>query len=327
MIYLYFAAFIVAFAVLFMSASYFVDGASSIAKILNVPKLVIGVVLVGLGTTAPEFGVTLYAAIMGKGEIAIGNAIGSVICDDGVALALAAIVAPAVIFVNCRILKLMGLFLISIDVLAYVLARNGRLGRIEGFCLVLILCVYYVFIIRSQRRNRSCQDEEGSDPTSSERVPEKLDKTSLSRPVKLFLFGLVGVASMSYVVVQSAVKIAEHFEISEIIIGSTIVAIGTSLPEISTCITAALKGEGGIAVGDIIGADILNILWIIGVASLVKPIEVDLNVINFSFPFMILIVAVMLVSIRIGCRLTKFKGIILLALYGIYLYLVFRLFI
>ncbi len=327
MIYLYFAAFVVAFAVLFKSASYFVDGASSIAKILNVPKLVIGVVLVGLGTTAPEFGVTLYAAILGKGEIAIGNAIGSVICDDGVALALAAIVAPAVIFVNCRILKLMGLFLISIDVLAYVLARNGRLGRIEGFSLVLILCVYYVFVIRSQRQNRSRQDKEGSNSTSSEQVPEKLDKKSLSRPVRLFLFGLVGVASMSYVVVQSAIRIAAHFEISEIIIGSTIVAIGTSLPEISTCITAALKGEGEIAVGDIIGADILNILWIIGVSSLVKPIEVDLNVINFSFPFMILIVAVMLVSLCIGCRLTKFKGIILLALYGIYLFLVFKLFI
>jgi cation:H+ antiporter len=104
------------------------------------------------------------------------------------------------------------------------------------------------------------------------------------------------------------------------------VAIGTSLPEISTCITAALKGEGEIAVGDIIGADILNILWIIGVASLVKPIEVDPDIINFSFPFMILIVAVMLLSMIIGCRLTKFKGIILLALYGAYIFLILQIF-
>jgi cation:H+ antiporter len=318
MIYLYFAAFVVAFAILFKSASFFVDGASSIARILNVPKLMIGIILVGLGTTAPEFGVTLYAAIMGKGEIAIGNAIGSVICDDGVALALAAIVAPAVILVNCRILKVMGLFLVFIDVLAYVLARNGRLGRIEGLGLVLILCLYYVFIIRDQRRNRS---------RSPEGVSEQLDNKSLKRPIKLFLLGLVGVAAMSVVVVESAVYIARFFEVSEIIIGSTIVAIGTSLPEISTCITAALKGEGEIAVGDIIGADILNILWIIGVASLVKPIEVDLDVINFSFPYMILIVAVMLLCLRIGCRLTKFKGIILLALYGFYIFLILYIFI
>jgi len=327
MIYLYFAAFIVAFAIMFKSASYFVDGASSIARILNVPKLLIGIVLVGLGTTAPEFGVTLIAAIRGKGGLAIGNAIGSVICDDGVALALAAIVAPAVIFVNCRILKMAGLFLISIDVLAYVLARDGRLGRIEGFCLVLILCLYYVFIIRNQRRNQSRQDKEGIDSTSPEQVTDQIDKNSLKRPVKLFLLGLISVASMSFVVVEAAIKIAQFFEISEIIIGSTIVAIGTSLPEISTCITAALKGEGEIAVGDIIGADILNILWIIGVASLVKPIEVEQDIINFSFPYMILIVVVMLLSMRIGCRLGKLKGFILLALYGVYLFLILQIFV
>jgi cation:H+ antiporter len=327
MIYLYLAAFAIAFAVLFKSASYFVDGASSIARIMNVPKLFIGIVLVSLGTTAPEFGVTLIAAIRGKGEIAIGNAIGSVICDDGIALALAAIVAPAVIFVNCRILKAVGLFLISIDVLAYVLARNGRLGRIEGLCLVLILCLYYVFIIRSQRRNKSRQGKEEIGTTSSGNVSDQPDNMSLKRPIRLFLLGLVGVASMSFVIVEAAIRIAKFFDVSEIIIGSTIVAIGTSLPEISTCITAALKGEGEIAVGDIIGADILNILWIIGVASLVKPIKVDQDIINFSFPYMILIVVVMLLSMRLGCRLTKFKGVILLVLYGFYIFLMLQIFV
>lgn len=317
MIYLYFIALVAAFAILFKCASFFVDGASSIARILCVPKLVIGIVLVGLGTTAPEFGVTLIAAIRGAGEIAIGNAIGSVICDDGIALALAAIVAPSVIFVNCRILKVAGLFLVSIDVLAYVLAKDGKLGRIEGFCLVLILCLYYVFVIRSQLRSRS----------SAEDNPLKEERESLVRPVRLFLIGLIGVALMSFVVVETAVRIAQFFQISEIIIGSTIIAIGTSLPEISTCITAALKGEGEIAVGDIIGADILNILWIIGVASLVNPIEVDPDIINFSFPFMILIVVVMLLSMRIGCRITKFKGIILLTLYGLYIFLLFQIFV
>ena len=161
MIYLTFAAFAVALAVLFKSASFFVEGACGIARILNVPKFVIGIVLVSLGTTAPEFGVTFIAAIGGKGEIAIGNAIGSVICDDGIALSLAALLAPAVILVSCRHLRIMGLFLISIDVLAYMLARNGRVGRIEGIVLFSILCVYYFFVIRSQRRNRP---ERGASP-------------------------------------------------------------------------------------------------------------------------------------------------------------------
>jgi cation:H+ antiporter len=327
MIYLYFVALVVSFFILFKSASLFVDGACDIANILNVPKLVIGIVLVGMGTTAPEFGVTLIAALRGAGEIAIGNAIGSVICDDGVALGLAALVAPSVIFVNCRILKAAGLFLISIDVLAYVLAKDGRLGRIEGLCLVLILFIYYVLVIRNQWRNRSRQNEEAPDFSSSAKdtIPDK--KRSLARPMRLFLLGLIGVGLMSVVVVETALRIAQFFQVSEIIIGSTIIAIGTSLPEISTCITAALKGEGEIAIGDIIGADILNVLWIIGAASLVKPIEVELDIINFSFPFMILIVVVMLLSLRIGCRLTKFKGLILLSLYGLYIYLLLNIFI
>ncbi len=327
MIYLYFAAFFVAFAVMFKSASFFVDGACGIARILNVPKLMIGIVLVGLGTTAPEFGVTLIAAVKGSGEIAIGNAIGSVICDDGIALALAAIVAPVVIFVNCRILKTVGLFLISIDVLAYFLAKNGKLGRLEGLCLVLILCAYYVFVILDQRRKRSHQNKEGTDTSGLDAYSSVQGDACLRRPALLFLMGLIGVASMSFVVVESAIKIAQFFAISEIIIGSTIVAIGTSLPEVSTCITAALKGEGEIAVGNIIGADILNVLWIIGVASLVKPIEVERDIINFAFPYMILIVVIMLLLMRIGCRLNKFKGIILLALYGLYIFLTLVLFV
>ena len=326
MIYLYFAAFLVAFVILFKSATFFVDGACGIARILNVPKLVIGIVLVGIGTTAPEFGVTLVAAIRGSGEIAIGNAIGSVICDDGIALALAAIVAPTVIFVNCRILKAAGLFLIAIDVLAYVLARNGRLGRFEGLCLVLILCVYYAFVILGQRWNRS-HVKNGTSDRGPGSEPADQGDVSLRRSARLFLMGFVGVGSMSFVVVEAAIEIALFFKISEIIIGSTIVAIGTSLPEISTCITAALKGEGEIAVGDIIGADILNVLWIIGVASLVSPIEVEPDIINFAFPFMILVVIVMLLLLRIGCRLDKYKGFILLGLYGVYVYLTLKLFV
>lgn len=327
MIYLYFMAFAVALGVLFKSASYFVDGACGIARILNIPKLVIGIVLVSLGTTAPEFGVTFIAALRGNGEIALGNAIGSVICDDGIALGLAALLAPAVILVNCRLLKVMGLFLISIDVLAYIFAKNGTVGRIEGLSLFLILCVYYFFVIMSQRRNRPQREEEPTISSVSQQKTSDLEKKSLRQPARIFLFGLIGVGSMSFVVVEAAVKIAQHFSIPEIIIGSTIVAIGTSLPEISTCITAARKGEGELAVGDIIGADILNILWIIGVASLVKPIEVDPDIINFSFPFMIMIVVVMLGSMRIGCRLGKFKGLILIALYLLYAFLTFKFFL
>ncbi len=326
MIYVYFAVLIVSFAILFKSASFFVEGACSIARVLNIAKMVVGIVLVGMATTAPEFGASVIAAILGHPEIALGNAIGSVICDDGIALALAAIVAPTAILINCRILKTTGLFLICIDILAYVLARNGTIGRLEGVLFLLILCLYFIFMLRKQRYSLNKDDRERDD---SGRKEENLPASKLARlkkPIFLFTVGIIGVILTCRAVIWAAVNIAEYFSISKTIIGLTIIAIGTSLPEISTCVIAALKGEGEIAVGNIIGADILNVLWIIGVSSIANPITVELRVINFAFPFMILVVLTMLVSMRIGCRLGKIKGIILFGLYLIYLFITLKFF-
>lgn len=321
MIYLYFAALIISFALLFKCADFFVKGASGIAKALNISKLIVGIVLVGMATTAPEFGASVIAAFRKLPEIALGNAIGSVICDDGIALALAAILAPTAILINCRILKSVGLFLLSIDILAYLLARNGTIGRVEGMVFIAILCVYFIFIVRSYRANLRVRNQGAENDSKKGRIQDKTRKVLLKKSVYSFLGGLIGVFATCWVVVELAERIAQYFSIPDVVIGATVVAIGTSLPEISTCITAVLRGEGEIAVGDIIGADILNILWIIGVASIVNPIKVELNIINFIFPFMIVIVITMLVAMRIGCRLSKVKGFILLGLYLVYLFL------
>jgi cation:H+ antiporter len=242
-----------------------------------------------------------------------------VICDDGIALGLAAILAPTAILVNCKILKSVGIFLLSIDIFAYLLARNGTIGRLEGMVFLVILCIYFVFIIRSQRASLKFKNQDTDNESEISRNLHRAKKALLKRSAYFFLGGLTGVFITCWIVVEASIQIAKYFSVSEVIIGSTIVAIGTSLPEISTCITAALKGEGEIAVGDILGADILNILWIIGFASVVNPIKVGVDFINFIFPFMILIVVVMLVSMRIGCRLGKIKGFVLLGLYLVYL--------
>jgi cation:H+ antiporter len=326
MIYIYFAVLIVSFAILFKSAGFFVEGASTIAKVLNISKMVVGIVLVGMATTAPEFGASVIAAILGHPEIALGNAIGSVICDDGVALALAAIVAPTAILINCRILKTAGLFLISIDILAYVLARNGKIGRMEGILFLIILCLYFIFMLRKQRYSIRKDDKEEDGLRGEEENLPAPKLALLKKPILLFSVGIIGVILTCRAVVWASVNIAEYFSVSKAIIGLTIIAIGTSLPEICTCMTAALKGEGEIAVGNIIGADILNVLWIIGVSSIANPIRVELNIINFAFPFMILIVITMLVAMRIGCRLGKIKGFILFGLYILYLFLTLKLF-
>ena len=326
MIYFYLAALIVSFAILFKCADFFVEGASGIARVMNLSKMVVGIVLVGMATTAPEFCVSVIAAFLGHLEISLGNAIGSVICDDGIALALAAILAPTAILVNCRILKTTGLFLLSIDILAYLLAKNGTIGRIEGISFIFILGIYFIFILRKQRFsfNKDNHDTDSSNEKKKNSSPIK--KALLKKYIYLFIGGVIGVIFTSRLVVWAAVNIAEYFSVSKTIIGLTIVAIGTSLPEISTCITAALKREGEIAVGNIIGADIFNILWIIGVSSIVNPIKVELDIINFAFPFMILIVFTMLVAMRIGCRLGKLKGLVLFGLYIVYFFLTLKLF-
>jgi cation:H+ antiporter len=324
MIFLNFALLLLSFAVLFKCADFFISGAVGIAHVTRIPKMVVGIVLVGLATTAPEFAVSVQAAFLGHTEIALGNAIGSVICDDGLALALAAAFSASAIMVNCRLLRTAAVFLLSIDVMAYLLARNGTVGRLEGIVFVFILCLYYIYIIGKRESSLVEQkvippgDEKGDQPPKA--------VLSMKRSLVLFLIGIAGVALSSRVVIWASVNIAQQFSISETIIGLTIIAIGTSLPEISTCITAARRGEGEIAVGNIIGADILNILWIIGVSSIANPITVNLDVINFTFPYMILIVVVMLVSVHMGCRLTKTKGAVLFVLYIIYFFLTLLLF-
>ncbi len=323
MIILYFFGLLIGFVILFKCAGWFVEGAAGFARILNIPKLIVGIVFVGLATTAPELGVSVQAAYMGHPEIALGNAIGSVICDDGIAIALAAILAPTAILINCQLLKIAAVFLLSIDILAYLLARNGTIGRLEGTLFILLLAVYYLFLIRKKETAKGVVPGEPLD-NGEDKETSFSRKQQLKKSILLFAGGVVGVFLTSRIVILSSIKIALLFSISETIIGLTVIAMGTSLPEISTCITAARKGEGEIAVGNIIGADILNVLWIIGASALVNPITVDKEVINFTFPFMIFIVAVMLISMRIGCRIGKPKGIILFSLYLIYLYLTLR---
>jgi len=304
-----------------------VDSSVGIADTLRVPKMVIGIVLVGFATTAPEFAVSVQSAYLGHPEIALGNAVGSVICDDGLAMAIAAIIAPASILIDKKILKTAGIFLIAVYVVTYIMAFDGTFARSEGIVLVLLLAGYICFVLLSAKRQRSERSIRGG--TAAEKAlatgPAGFSR-SLKRQLTYFMVALAGVIVSSRLIVWSCLGIAEYFRIPEVVIGLTIIAIGTSLPEIGTCIAAARKGEGEIAAGDIIGADILNILWIIGVSSMVNPMHVSRKIIHFMFPWMLLIVGTMLLSMRIHHRIGKPKGVILLSLYAIYLFMTVKFF-
>lgn len=312
---------IVAFGVLSYCADFLVDGAVGVARRLRVPKIVIGIVLVGFATTSPELTVSLLAALRGHPELALGNAIGSVIVDDAVALGLGIVVAPVAIAVDSKVLKTTGLFLAAVALVSFALAANGIVSRLEGAALLAIhACYLTAVLIAEGRRRRRRAGEAGAEPEEAGAEPEDHGKPGgLGVQLLRLLGGVAGIVVASELLVESATFVAQVVGASEAIIGLTIIAVGTSLPEIATCISASRRGHGDLALGNILGADILNLLWIIGASALANPIRVERNIVFFSFPWMLLVVGTMLLLCRIGYRLPRWKGLLLVGLYLVYL--------
>lgn len=298
--------FAAALAILVKSANFFVDGAVGIANIFGIPKIVIGIVLVSLATTLPEFSVSVQSAYLGHPEIALGNAVGSVMADEGLALSLAAIIGIS-IAVDKNILKSFGFFLIGSAFISYAFAFDAFIGRIEGILLISLLAGYYYYLIRR-----------GMPKSAQEHQKTSLSHPKLKKILVFFIIGAAGVIVSSRLVIWSGLSIAKIFGVPEIIIGLTMIAIGTSLPEISTAITSAVKGHGEIAIGNILGADVLNLLWIIGAAAIVNPIRVNPRTIAFAYPWMIILVVTMVILMWHRHQLTRKKGILLVGLYVIY---------
>ena len=311
---------VVAFAILAKSADWLVEGAIEIAQRLHVPPMLIGIVLVSLGTTAPELAVSIKAALSGQAAMALGNAVGSVIYDDGIALPLAALFAPVVILIDRTVLRSAAIFLIAVDIVAYILCLDGILGRWEGGVLVLGFVIYLFYTYWEQKKRR----KDGT--VAAPEVETGSGQRSWLVIFLLFCGGLGGVLISAEWIVVAAPIIAEAFGVPSVIVALTVVALGTSIPEIATCIIAARKGQGSLAVGNILGADILNICWVAGASAMVNPLDVGIKVINFMFPSMLVVVLAMLGLMRIGFRLEKWKGGVLLVLCVVYLIVLYAYF-
>ncbi|MBN2712161.1 MAG: calcium/sodium antiporter [Planctomycetes bacterium] len=302
------------FVILAKCADIFVEAAVAIATKLNIPKLVIGIVLVSFATTTPELTVSMMAALRGNPEMALGNAIGSVICDDGIALALAGLFAAAPIVILPSVLRTSGIFLLIIEALAFIFVfQDFTLSRWEGAVLVGLFVGYTVHLYRMHKQGKLKSDD------VEEEVPEEMKKSGVGLLLLYFAIALGGIILSSEFIVTSAVSIAKSVNIPESVIALTLVALGTSVPEIATCITAARKGHGDIAVGNILGADIMNICWVAGASAMANPLILGEKEIFFMFPAMFVIVGVMLFMLWRGYRLTKLKGGVLFGLYILYL--------
>ena len=299
----------VAFVVLAKCADWLVDGAIDIARQLKVPPILIGIVIVSIGTTAPELAVSLQAALAGKAELALANAVGSVIYDDGLALPLVAFLAPVVVVIDRRVLRSTAIFLVLVDLVAYAMCFDGTLNRPEGLVLLLGFCGYLLYQYRQQRGRAVAGEEDDG------------GGRGWSRIALLFAAGLVGVLVSSHGIVEAAGVIARELGVSDVIVGLILVAFGTSVPEIATCIVSARKGHGSLAVGNILGADILNICWIAGASAVANDLVVDTEEIHFMFPAMLIVVLTMLALLRLNHRFEKWKGAVLLFLCAAYVFI------
>jgi cation:H+ antiporter len=219
-----------------------------------------------------------------------------------------------------NVLKTSGVFLLAIDILAFLfVAFDGALNRWEGAALIACFVGYVVYLYRQHRagafRDEAIMEEGGA---GLERPPWKI--------APLFLVSLAGIVLSSQVIITSATSIAVFFRVPRAIIALTLVALGTSIPEIATCVVAARRKEGAIAVGNILGADIMNVCWVAGASAAANDLTVGRKEILFMFPSMLVIVAAMLVMLRAGYRLTRTKALVMLALYLAYLASLFVLF-
>jgi len=307
---------LVGLAVLTVGAELLVRGAVALAAAMRISPLVIGLTVVAFGTSAPELVVSLRSALAGQAEIAIGNVIGSNIFNILVILGLSAIIVP--LRVDGQLIRLDVPLMIGISIAVYGMSLDGRLDRLEGGLLAAGLVAYTAWSIHKSRQenNPAVIGEYASE--FSETVPSTPGRTLLN--LVLLITGLALLVVGADLFVGSAVVLARQWGFSELVIGLTLVAAGTSLPEVATSLVAALKGERDIAVGNVVGSNLFNMMCVLGLTGIVTPggISVGEEAITQDLPVMVLVALACLPVFFISNSIERWEGFVLLGFYGLY---------
>jgi cation:H+ antiporter len=297
-----------------------VRGASRLAAVAGIPPLIIGLTVVAFGTSAPEMAVSVEASLRGQADIAIGNVIGSNIFNVLFILGLSALIVPLV--VSQQLIRFDVPLMIVLSGLVLLLMLDGHLGFVDGAVLLLGLVAYVCFLGWQARRN----PREGGDEVA-ELLGDATARTRWGRNVALVVGGLGLLVLGSHWFVEGAIGIARFLGVSELVIGLTIVAAGTSMPEVATSVIAAIRGERDIAVGNVVGSNIFNLMGVLGLAGLVAPggVEVARSVITFDLPVMIAVAVACLPLFFHGGTIDRWKGAVLFGYYCAYTaYLILR---
>lgn len=298
--------------VLYFGAEAMVKGASQMALDLGISPMIVGLTVVAFGTSAPELLVSFIAAWNGASGISVGNIVGSNICNVALILGTAAVLAPLAISVGA--LRREYPIMLGACLAFYAVSFDGHIAPWEGWLLFAGITAFVIYNLRAVSKHRKgaeaeiAMEEVESDPDSSQ-----------VRNLLYLIFGLLGLAGGAHLMVESSTTIARAFGISDFVIGITIIAFGTSLPELATSVVAAFRGEADISVGNVFGSNIFNSLFVMGLIPGIFGMDVEPRAVQVDFPAMVAITLLAFPLMRTRYKLSRIEGAILLVLYGAYI--------
>ena len=315
-IWLNFVLFIFGGVVITKAADYFVDAAVNVSVATHIPKILIGGTIVSVATTAPEFCVSFIATVQGKADIAIGNSIGSCVINIGL-IAGTCILIRTVVVEQKSILQ-QGAFMVSAGILVYILSTGGEITRLGGGILIAGLIAYLYYCTKTARAEMREAD--------ANQMPGEEQRISLGKQFLMFAVGAIGIVIGSTLLVGNVTPIARFLGVPDLIIALTLVALGTSLPEYVVALTAAIKEHGDLSIGNIIGADTLDIFWVLGGCSLYSPLTITRQTMVLDYPFMLLLMLLLVVFRFTKQRIDRWEGGTLFSVLVVYLVLMFYFF-
>ncbi len=313
----------------YFGAEWLVKGSSNLSRDLGIKPIIIGLTVVAFGTSSPELAVSLTASIKGSDDIAIGNIIGSNIANIGLVLGVAAIVLP--LKIESVIMKRELPLLIAFSVGLYLMAIDTEIGFVDGLFLFTGIILYISYQIYNAVNSKvKSHNSMGNTPDDEVGKIGLLDKEGLTKRKRLLMntlyivVGLTGLLIGAHVLINSAIFIAGRLGISEMVIGLTVVAFGTSVPEMATSVVSAFRKEVDICVGTVIGSNIFNILMVMGSVALIRPLNVASETLFFELPAMLLFSIALIPMMRGSLRVNRFEGFLLVLGYFIFIILLFR---
>lgn len=310
--------FLLGFILITKGADIFIDSTISVAKKTNIPEIVLGATLVSLATTFPELTVSVFASIQGHTTMSLGNAVGSIICNTGLALGLVAIIKP--FKVSKKVFNSKAILLMIATITLMVLCFDGKINKFDSIILLVVLVVYMY------NNYKSIPKTSGNTNKSSSK--NQIDNKGANLKIGiLFIIGITMMIVGSRLLVNNGIVIAEAIGVPQAVISLTVIALGTSLPELVSCLTAIRKNHNAISVGNIVGANILNIVSVVAISSMFNDIPILSQTAMVDFPFMIVLLAILIVPTFIKHKLYRIQGILMLLTYITYMVTLYFMYI